>query len=145
MDAVPEKRTLPFRTKWIVPLILPIIVATPAISNKNLRQALSACGKEHSLTYSILQDARSNTKAQLFGIAEENVKYTEGMKSELEKDGHIVQLIYTNRKETLQNVEQLVIGEELLCLKSAYNSTLIRDEQCQCWSKWKTDFFCLAH
>jgi hypothetical protein len=88
-----------------------------------------------------LQDARSNTKAQLFGIAEENVKYTEGMKSELEKDGHIVQLIYTNRKETLQNVEQLVIGEELLCLKSAYNSTLIRDEQCQFWSKWKTEFF----
>jgi hypothetical protein len=38
----PEKLTSPFRTKWIVPLILPIIVDTPAITNKNLRQALSA-------------------------------------------------------------------------------------------------------
>jgi len=31
-----EKLTLPFRTKWIVPLILPIILEFPAISNKNL-------------------------------------------------------------------------------------------------------------
>ncbi len=84
---------------------------TPAISNKNLRHALSAYGKEHSLTYSILQEARSDAKAQLFGIAAENVKYAEGMKSELEKDGHIVKLMYTSRKATLRNVEQLVIGD----------------------------------
>jgi hypothetical protein len=36
--------------------------------------------------------------------------------------------MYTNMKETLRNVEELVIGEELLHLKSAYNSTLDRDE-----------------
>ena len=85
VDAVPEKFTSPFRTKWIAPLILPIIVDTPTISDKNLRQALSTYGKEHSLTDSILQEARTEAKAQLFGIAEENVKYAEGMKSELEK------------------------------------------------------------
>ena len=53
VDAVPEKLTSPFRTKWIVPLILPIIVDTPTISNKNLRQALSAYGKEHSLRFNL--------------------------------------------------------------------------------------------
>jgi hypothetical protein len=100
VDAEPEKLTSPFRTKWIVPLILPIIVDTPAMSNKNLRQALSAYGKEHSLTDSILQDAKTEAKAQLFGIAEENVKHAEGMKSELEKDGHVVDLMYTTRKKT---------------------------------------------
>jgi hypothetical protein len=54
-----------------------------------------------------MQEARTEAKAQFFGIAEENVKYAEGMKSELEKDGHVVEL-----------VEHLVIGEELLCVKS---------------------------
>ena len=88
VDAVPEKLTSPFRMKWIVPLILSIIVVSLTISNKNLRHALSAYGKEYSLTDSILQDARTDAKAQLFGIATENVKYAEGMKSELEKDGH---------------------------------------------------------
>ena len=86
IDAEPEKITSPFRTKWIVPLILPIILETPSISNKNLRQALLAYGKEHSLTDSILQEARTEAKAQLFGVAEENVRYAEGMKLELEKD-----------------------------------------------------------
>jgi hypothetical protein len=100
----PEKLILPFRTKWIVPLILPIIVNTPAITNKNLSQALLAYRKEHSLTDSILQEARTKAKAQLFGIAEENVKYAEGMKLELEKDGHVVELMYTTRKETLHYV-----------------------------------------
>jgi hypothetical protein len=87
IDAVPEKLTSPFRTKWIVPLILPIIVDTPVILDKNLRQALSTYGKEHLLTDSILQlqEARTEAKAQLFGITEENVKYAEGMKLELEK------------------------------------------------------------
>jgi hypothetical protein len=65
------------------------------------------------------------------------------MKSELGKDGHIIQLMYTKRKETLRNIEQLVVGEELLRLKSAYNSTLDRDEQCQFWSKWKTENYAL--
>jgi hypothetical protein len=45
VDAELEKLTLPFWTMWIVPLILPIIVDTPVISNKNLRQALLAYGK----------------------------------------------------------------------------------------------------
>ena len=133
MDTVPEKLTSPFRTKWIVPLILPIIVDTPDISNKNLRQAMSAYGKEHSLADSILQEARTEAKVQLFGIAEENVKYAEGMKSELEKDGHIVELMYTTRKETIRNVEHLV----------ATNGTLDRDERSQFWSKWKTENYAL--
>jgi len=98
MDAVPAKRTSPFRTKWIVPLILSIIVDSPTISNKNLRHALSAYGKKHLLTDSILQEARTDAKAQLFGIAADNVKYAEGMKLELEKDGHIVELMYMSRK-----------------------------------------------
>jgi hypothetical protein len=128
VNAEPEKLTLPFRTKWIVPLILPIIVDSPTISNKNLRQALLAYGKKHSLTDSILQEARIEAKAQLFCVAEENVKYAEGMKSELEKDGHVVELMYTSRKETLCNVEHLVIGEEMLCLKCATNGILDRDK-----------------
>jgi hypothetical protein len=143
VDAIPEKLTSPFRTKWSVPLILSIIIDSPAISNKDLRHALLAYGKEHSLTDSILQEARSDAKAQLFGIAAENVQYAEGMKLELEKDGHIVELMYTNRKATLHNVEQLVVAEELLRLKSATNGTLNRDERRLFWSNSKKDNYAL--
>ncbi len=63
------------------------------------------------MTDSILQEARTNAKAQLFGVAEENVKFAEEMKSELKKERHVVELVYTSRKETLKNVEQLVVEE----------------------------------
>ena len=76
-----EKPTLPFRTQWIVPLILPIIVDTPAIWNKNLRQALLAYSSDTSLTDLILQEARTEARDQLFGKADKNPKYAEGMKS----------------------------------------------------------------
>jgi hypothetical protein len=116
---------------------------TPAISNKNLRAALSLYGKEHALTDSILQEARTNAKAQLFGVAEENVKFAEGMKSELVKEGHVVEIVYTSRKETLKNVERLVVGEELICLKNENNGTLDREERRQFWNQWKEDNYAL--
>jgi hypothetical protein len=128
--------------KWIVPLILPIILESPAISNKNLRAALSSYGKEHALTDSILQEARTEAKAQLFGVAEDNVKFAEGMKSELEKEGHVFELVYTNRN-TLKNIKRLVVGEELICVKNETNGSLGKEERRQFWSKWKTDHYAL--
>jgi hypothetical protein len=68
-------------------------------------------GKEHALTDLILQEARTNAKAQLLCVAEDNVKFAEGMKSELEIEGHVVELVYTSRKDTLIKVERLVVGE----------------------------------
>jgi len=91
------------------------------------------------LTNSVLQEARINAKAQLFGVTEDNVKFTEGMKSELEKEGHIVELVYTSRKDTLKNIERLVVDEELIRLKNETNGTLDREEHHQFWSQWKTD------
>ncbi len=64
----PEKPTLPFRTNWIVPLILLVILDTPGISNKNLRQYLSGYGKDHALTDSILQEVRTEAKPSCLGI-----------------------------------------------------------------------------
>ncbi len=79
------------------------------------------------LSDSILQEAKSEAKAQLFGKAEENVQYSEGMKTYLKRSGHTVELKYTSRKETLCNIEHLVISEELLHLKAKDNSTLNKE------------------
>ncbi len=95
------------------------------------------------MTDSILQEARTEVKVQLFGVAEDNVKFAEGMKSQLEKEGHVVELVYTNRKDTLKNIEQLVVGEELIRLKNEANSCLDREERRQYWRQWKTDYYAL--
>ncbi len=110
-----------------MPLILPVIVDTPGISNKNLRQYLLGYGKDHALTDSILQEARTEAQAQLFGKSEENIKYAKGMKTYLERSNHIVKLRYTSWKETIRNVERLVVSKELLRLKAKDNSTLDKE------------------
>jgi hypothetical protein len=122
-----------------VPLILLVIVDTPGISNKNLRQYLSGYGKDHALTDFILQEARTEAKARLFGKSEENVKYAEGMKTYLERSGHVVELGYTSRKETIRNVEHLVVSEELLRLKTKDNSTLNKEGRSAYWNTWKKE------
>jgi hypothetical protein len=127
----PKKPTLTFRTKWIVPLLLSVIIDTHAISNKNLKQFLSVYGKDHALSDSILQEARSEGKAQLLGKADENVQYSEGMKTYLKRSGHTVELNYTSRKETHYNVEHLMVSKELLHLKVKDNSTLNKEGQRQ--------------
>jgi hypothetical protein len=71
-----------------VPLILPVIIDTPAILNNNLQQFLSPYGLDYALTNSILQEARSEVTSQLFGMLEENVQYAEGMRTYLERSGH---------------------------------------------------------
>ena len=81
------------------------------------------------MTNWILQEARTNTKAQIFGVAEDNVKFAEGMKSELKKEGHIVKLVYTSRKNTLKNIERLVVGEELIRLKNETNGPAVAGER----------------
>ncbi len=139
----PEKPTLPFWTKWIVPLILLVIVDTPGISNKNLKQFLLRYGEDHVLSDSILQEARSEAKAQLFGKSEENVQYAKGMKRYLERSGHIVKLRYTSRKETVRNVERLVVSKELLHLKAKDNSTLDKEGRSTYWNTWKEENYYL--
>ncbi len=122
-----------------MPLILLVIVDTPGIPNRNLKQYLSEYGKDHTLTDSILQEARSEAKAQLFRKSEENVKYTKGMKTNLERSGHMVKLHYTSWKETIRNVEHLVVSKELLHLKAKDNSTLDKEGRSAYWNTWKKE------
>jgi hypothetical protein len=122
-----------------MPLILLVIVDTPGISNKNLKQFLSGYGKDHTLSNSILQEARTEAKAQLFGKSEENVQYAKGMKTYLERSGHVVELRYTSQKETVRNVERLVVSKELLHLKAKDNSTLDKEIRSAYWNTWKKE------
>ncbi len=71
------------------------------------------------------------------------MKFAEGVKSELENEGHFVELVYTNRKDTLTNIKRLVVGEELIRVKNETNGSLSKEERRQFWTKWKTDHYAL--
>jgi hypothetical protein len=134
-----EKYCSPFKTAMVVPLILGMIADNPGCTNKTLRGFLKGYGSDYAFTESILQEAKSTARMQLFGSPGINVTYAETVKLELQKLGHIVRLAYTGRRETLKKIEVVVLSEELLRKKHLDNSTMDKAERLEYISQWKQD------
>jgi len=134
-----EKYYSPFKTSMVAPLLLGMIADNPGCTNKILRCFLKSYGKEYAFTESILQEARTAARSQLFGSPDVNVRYVATVKEELKKRGHIVRMAYTERQETLRNIEVSVLSEELLPRKHTDNSTMTKDERKAFIAKWKTE------
>ena len=66
------------------------------------------------------------------------------MANRLREQGHHVSIKYTTQKETIKNVEWLVVSEELLRLK-AKNETMSMEERCSFVQNWiKTNKYLLV-
>ena len=105
-------------------------------SNMMLRAILKPYAKDVFLTDAIIQTAWTTARKLIFGDASENVTYTHHVARRLHNQGHHVSIKYTTRKETIKNVERLVMSEELLRLK-AQKETMNMDERRTFVSNWK--------
>lgn len=109
----------PYKASYIIPLIAITIAQTPLASNKVLRQVLEPYGREYCFTDAIIQKARTDARKLIFGDADENVSYAHFVKADLEKAGHHVELSFTTRKETMQNLDKIILAEEAQRRKDA--------------------------
>ena len=135
-----KKRTVttPLKAKMIVPIILGAVAEMPGIQYQSLREILKPYVKDYALTDSILQEGRDLAKNVLFGSAQENVQYAEGVQAELRAMGHEVELLYADRKETIQQVGAVVLSEEMIRLKKL-KTTMDPEEQKRYVKRWKKD------
>ncbi len=140
MEDDTKKRTVttPLKAKMIVPIILGAVAEMPGIAYQSLREILKPYVKDYALTDSILQEGRDVAKNVLFGSAEENVQYAEGVQAELRAMGHDVELLYADRKETIQQVGAVVLSEEMIRLKKL-KTTMDPKEQKRYVKRWKKD------
>ena len=136
-QSTPKKS--PYRSEWIKDLISNTISEMPSASNQVLRQQLMAYGKPYAITDALIQAARTKARAEIFGDANENCKYVHHIQEALEKEGHIVKLRETSQRETIQNVERIVIHDELLRLKQFDGSTMLPADRRTFVNKWKED------
>ena len=109
----------PYKVSYILPLIAKTIAETPMASNKILRQVLEPFGREYCFTDAIIQGARTEARRMLFGDADDNVAYVHFVKEDLEKAGHHVELSFTTRKDTLKNLDKIILAEEAQRRKDA--------------------------
>jgi hypothetical protein len=138
MSQAPLKTPLTYQ--WVVPIIRQSVEKNPGIQYEALRGLIRPYAKEYAITPSLLQDAREAAKKVIFGIAEDNVCYAEGVLAAMRELGHTAELVYTSRDETLAAINTIVIYEEI-------NRRKIKNEppfdgiadRMAFWKKWKED------
>jgi hypothetical protein len=131
----------PFRMNMNVLLIATTTSETPMVSNKGLRNILKPYGKAYCFTDNILQNSQTKARKLIFGVPKENVGYASFLKDELEKLGHFVLLSFTNQKETIKNLEKIIIADEVLCRKDAHLEDLAPNNRRAFVLKWMNDNF----
>ena len=131
---------LPYKASYIVPLIAKTIAETPMTSNKVLCQILKPWGKPYCFTEAIIQGARTEARKLIFGNADDNVCYAKFVKEDLEKAGHHVSLSFTTRKETMQNLDKIIIAEEAQRRKGANIAGILPGQRKDFVLQWKNPY-----
>ncbi len=108
----------PYKVAMVVPLIAKTIAEMPMASNKVCPQVLEPFGKQYCFTEAFIQGARTEARKLIFGDADNNVGYVFFVKEDLKKAGHYVELSFTARKVTMQNLDRIVITNEMQCCKN---------------------------
>ena len=136
LPAPPSKT--PLSHLWVVPIIRSAVEKNPGVDYEALRNLIRPYAKDYSITNALVQDARDAAKRDIFGKAEENVMHAEKVAEEMRKQGHIVELVFTTRKETLANINMVVLQEEVEYRKRNKLPALDdADARKQFWLEWK--------
>jgi hypothetical protein len=109
----------PYKVSYILPLIAKTIAEAPMASNKVLHQILEPYSRAYCFTDAIIQGARTEARKLIFGDADNNIAYAHFVKEDLEKAGHHVELSFTTCKETMNNLDKIILAEEAQHRKDA--------------------------
>ena len=84
----------------------------------------------------IIQGARTEARKLIFGDADKNVGYVFIVKEDLQKAGHYVELSFTMRKATMQNLNNIIIADKVLRWKNAQMKGIKPEERKAFVIKW---------
>ena len=123
-----EKLRLPFRAKWVSYLLRKTLADCPGASYRVMSEVIHDYVNEYAITNNILQDARQHARKDIFGEAEDNVKYAYALRDSLVERGHDCELMFTSRREVLRQIRAVVVKEELDWREIANEPTLERGQ-----------------
>ena len=128
---------VPIKARFLVAIIKDAVSENPGITYQAIREIMKPYAKEYALTESILQDGRDLAKLELFGDADDNVKYADGVVDQLRALGHEVEVVFNDRRSTLQMVSTTVLYEENMRRKKEKLPALSKAMQKLFINKWK--------
>ena len=126
----------PFKTRWIVPLILKEVSDSPNISTKNLNIVLAHYIKPKFMSSTLVQKARLQARVEAFGNPNDNVQFVTALVEEMESRGHAVLLVKQNSTEVSKMLEKMVLQEEINKRKAA-SEMMTKQEKIMYLKEWK--------
>ena len=109
----------------------------PAASRNMLSKILAPYGKPCAITESMLQVSRTDARAELFGKAEENIKYANSTKCVLHQSGHNIQLHFTGRHQCFNNLHKILISNKITCQNHLDGTNIDPSDQMKFINNWK--------
>ena len=103
----------PFTGKWIGHILRSHLETCPGMSYVHMRSLCENYVNTNALTDNIHQEARDTAKLDLFGDADNNVKYCHAMRDAIVALGHTCKLIFANRRDVMSKLQTTVLLEEL--------------------------------
>jgi hypothetical protein len=128
----------PIKSRWIVPLLLSIIAEKPNMSNLEMKHVVLAYVKEKFITSSLLQNARTMARDEIFGDPETNVVFANGLVKKMKECGIDVKVLMKDWQQVLRMLECLVLSD-LIRKNKAEGKLMTKAEKIEFVSNWKLE------
>ena len=69
-------------------------------------------GFDYAFTDAVIQHGKAKAKLLVFGDADDNVKYAQGVYCQLKDVGHLIKYVYSKRSKVISKLGHVVIAEE---------------------------------
>ena len=118
------------KTKWIVPLLLSAISATPNLPSKEMMALLKPYIIDMFLTSALIQKVRQSIRDQVFGDPDTNVTHVHVLRDLLEGDNHDFDIYAKTPIEVKKRLLNVVIEQKMNSVKKD-GKMMVRAEKLQ--------------
>jgi hypothetical protein len=107
----------PIKTKWIVPLVLSAISATPHLPSKEITALLKPYIIDMFLTSALIQKVCQSIRNQVFGDPDKSVTYAHVLRDLLDADQHDFDIYVKTPIEVKKRLLNVVIEKKMNSVK----------------------------
>jgi hypothetical protein len=107
------RQRTPIESRWIVPLLLKEIAEKPNMSNEEMKHGVSAYAKEKFITSSLLQNARTMARDEIFRDLATYVFFANGLVEKMKECGVDVEVLMKDRQQVLWMLEHVVLSDHM--------------------------------
>ncbi len=115
------RQRTPIKSRWIVPLLLKKNVENPNMSNAEMKHVVFAYVKEKFVTTSLLQNARTMARDEIFGDPATNVFFANGLVKKMKECGVDVKVLMKDQQHILRMLECVVLSDHMRKNKAECN------------------------